>query len=391
MYMEMTLPRKIIGGEGALGYLKTLKGKKAFIVMSGSFARSNPDSASMVGKYLDEAGFTYDIIYSQGQEPTLDYVKESVKQLQEFAPDNIIAVGGGSTLDAAKIMNIFYECPDISDEALFNRFNLPPMLGKANVIAIPTTSGTGSEVTPYNVVFIKTDNPDIPYIKTTVADYQTIPDVVILDPTFTESMSPDVTSNTGMDALVHAIEAYISKKPKNILSDVHALEAIKTIFEYLPRAYANGNDIEARAKMQYAATMAGIAIANRGTGLAHGAGQQLGPVFGITHGLSVSIVLVPVLRFNYDACTREYLEIAHHLGISEPTDNSTIEKLFDKINNLIKSINFPIMIQQIGIDKEDYLKKMDIMAKNALQNGATLTNPKMPTIEDVKDIFLSIC
>lgn len=389
-FVQTVLPKEVVSGSGSLAYLKELKGSKAALVMSGSFVKSNPELVAQIKTYIEAAGLKYEIIYSQGQEPSLDYVKESAKVLQSFAPDYIIAIGGGSTLDAAKIMKVLYEFPDITDKELFTRFALPQMQGKVKLIAVPTTSGTGSEVTPYNVVYINTDNPEVPVIKSTVADYQTLPDVVLLEPAVTVSMPPSVTANTGMDALVHAIEAFISKKPKNAFSDMYALEAIRTIMEYLPKAYNDGSDLEARSKMQHAATMAGIAIANRGTGLAHGTGQQLGPVFGVRHGLSVSIVLEPVLKYNYDACKQEYLQIANFIGINEDSDEKSIETLLAKIKELMKKIDFPSIIQQIGIDQADYMKKLDILAQNALLNGATLTNPKLPTLEDAKQIFLSI-
>jgi len=345
----------------------------------------------LVKRYLKEAGITWHIIYSQGQEPTLKYVKESAKKVQEFLPDTIVAIGGGSTIDAAKTMEVFYEHPDISDNDLFKRFHLPPIRNKIKTfIAIPTTSGTGSEVTPYNVVLVKTDIPEVPLIKNSVVDYQTIPDVIILDPVFTVSMPLAITASTGMDALVHAIEAYISKKPKNVFSDLYALEAIKFIFEYLPKAYRDGKNLIARAKMQYAATMAGIAIAHRGTGLAHGTGQQLA-VFGIRHGLSVSIVLQPVLKYNMPIRKKEYLEIANYIGINEDTKEKTIEKFLEKLSELMKSINFPSTIQDIRIEKEEYLKNLDLMSKNALENGATSTNPRIPTVGEIKEIFLSLC
>ncbi len=204
-------------------------------------------------------------------------------------------------------------------------------------------------------------------------------------------MPPSISASTGMDALVHAIEAYISKKPGSVFTNEYALKAIKLIFEYLPRAYKDSNDIEARTKMQEAATMAGIAIANKGTGLAHGTGQQLGPVFNVRHGLSVSIVLEAVMRFNYDECINEYLEISRYLGIDEGEKVRTIQKLFHTIKKLMDKIDFPTKIQDLGINKEDYISKIDFMAENALKNGATLTNPKRPTLEDAKKVFLSIC
>ena len=390
--IETILPKRIVSGENSLTYLKNLKGKRASVIISGTFTRVSSGVVDLVKKYLKDAGIIWHIIYSQGQEPTLEYVKKSAKKVQEFLPDTIVAIGGGSTIDAAKIMEVFYEYPDISDNDLFKRFNLPPIRNKIKTfVAIPTTSGTGSEVTPYNVVLVKTDNPEVPLIKNSIVDYQTIPDVIILDPVFTVSMPAAITASTGMDALVHAIEAYISKKPKNIFSDLYALEAIKLIFKYLPKAYKDGKNLISRAKMQYAATMAGIAIAHRGTGLAHGTGQQLGPVFGVRHGLSVSIVLQPVLKYNELVRKKEYLEIANYIGINEKTEEKTIKKFLEKLKELMKSIDFPSTIQDIGIEKEKYLKNLDLMAKNAMENGATSTNPRIPTIEEIKEIFLSLC
>ncbi len=392
MTVETILPKRIVSGENSLTYLKSLKGKRASLIISGTFARVNSGVVDLVKKYFKEAGITWHIIYSQGQEPTLEYVKESAKKIQQFLPDTMVAIGGGSTMDSAKIMEVLYEYPDISDDDLFKRFNLPSIRNKIKTfVAIPTTSGTGSEATPYNVVLVKTDNPDVPLIKNSVVDYQTIPDVIILDPVFTVSMPAAITASTGMDALVHAIEAYISKKPKNIFSDLYALEAIKLIFDYLPKAYREGKDLMARANMQYAATMAGIAIAQRGTGLAHGTGQQLGPFFGIRHGLSVSIVLQPVLKYNMPVRKKEYLEIAHYIGISEENEEKTIKRFLKKLSELMKSIDFPSTIQDIGIEKEEYLKNLDMMSKNAMENGATFTNPRTPTIEEIKEIFLSLC
>ena len=392
MTVETTFPKKIVSGENSLTYLKNLKGKRASLVISGTFARTNPAAVDLVEKILKEIGIAWHIIYSQGQEPTLEYVKESAQKVQEFLPDTIVTIGGGSTIDAAKIMEVLYEYPDISDEDLFKRFNLPSIRNKIKTfIAIQTTSGTGAEVTPFNIVSVKTDNPDIPLIKTAVADYQTIPDVIILDPIFTISMPPAITAATGMDALVHAIEAYISNKPKNVFSDLYALEAIKIVFEYLPKAYKDGKNLIARAKMQYAATMAGIAIANRGTGLAHGIGQQLGPVLGIRHGISVSIVLQAVLEYNEPLRKKEYLKIANHIGITKKNEEETIKIFLEKLKELMESINFPSTIQDIGIEKVAYLKNLDQMAKNAKVNGPTLTNPRVPTIEEIKKIFLTLC
>lgn len=390
MYMEMTSPRKLVSGAGALEHVKTLKGERAFIVMSGAFAKRNPTVAATLESYLKEAGFAVTKIFSEGREPTLDYVRESAKIMEQFAPDHIFAVGGGSTLDAAKIMKVIYEFPDISDEALFRRFNLPSLERKASMVAIPTTSGTGSEVTPFNMVFVKTGNAEVPYIKNSVADYQTIPDVVILDPAFTISMSPEVTANTGLDALVHAIEAYTSKKPKNIFSDLYTLEAIRTIVENLPIVYKDGANVEARAKLQYASMMAGIAIANRGTGLAHGIGNPLG-AFGVAHGVAVALVLDAVMKFNFAFCRDGYREIAVCLGVAPGTDEAMFQALMDKIAGLKQAIAFPAKITAFGISGEAYRTKIDFLAQDAVGAGSTLVNPRTPTVDDIKQILTSIC
>ena len=392
MVIETIFPKRIVSGKDSLTYLKSLKGKRASIIIDGTFAKVNPGVMELVKKYLKEVDITWHVIYSQGQEPTLEHVKKSAKKVQKFLPDTMLAIGGGSTIDTAKITEVLYEYPDISDDDLFKRFALPPIRNKIKkFIAIPTTSGAGSEATPYSIVLVKTNNPDVPLIKNSIVDYQTIPDVVILDPIFTASMPMGITASTGMDALVHAIEAYISKKPKNNFSDLYALKAIKLVFEYLPKAYKEGNNFIARAKMQHAAIMAGIAIAHRGTGLAHGIGQQLGPIFGVKHGLSVSIVLQPVLKYNKPVRKKEYFEIANYIGINEETEEKTIGKFLEKLKELMESINFPSTIQDIGIEKEAYLKNLDLMAKNAMENGATSTNPRVPTIEEIKEIFLSLC
>lgn len=390
MSFETNFSPKVIAGAGALQGLKSLKGKRAFILMSGSFAKSNFAVSSSIEDYLKEAGFEVMTLQSQGREPTLDYVRESATLMQEFAPDTIVAVGGGSTIDSAKIMRVLYECPDITDEALFKRFNLPVVERKAKLVAIPTTSGTGAEVTPFNMVFVKTGNPELPLSKNAVADYQTMPEMVILDPALTAGLSPEITANTGLDALVHAIEAYSSNKPKNIFSDVYTLEAIKTIVEYLPAAYKNGDDLEARGKMQYAATMAGIAIASRGTGLAHGMGNPLGAL-GIPHGAAVAIVLAAVMNFNHSACTGAYMDIAHCLGIGAGSDDQVFSQLIDKISALIKEVGFPEKITAFGVSKEEYMRKIDSMAKEALVAGATQVNPRVPSFGDIKQILTSIC
>jgi alcohol dehydrogenase class IV len=367
-----------------------VQSKRTIIVISGSFRQKNPEVWETVVEILTKNGTTFRELLGPGREPTLTYCKEAAKAMIDFQPDLILAIGGGSTLDAAKVMEIYYEHPDITDEAIKARFSLPKIRTKARHIAVPTTSGTGSEVSPFNVVYVPSDNPAMPQIKIGIADYQTIPDTVLLDPSFTFSASPDITASTGMDAFTHAIESYASSKPANPFTDLHALEAMKLIFEWLLVAYNEPYNVEARSQMQIAATMAGLSIASRGTGLAHGIGQQLGPLFNVPHGLSVSIVLESVMRFNAKVALKRYADIARYVGLGEASDEKSFEKLITKVVTLLEALKIPKKLDDLKIDKNIYLSKMDILVKNALENGGTKFNPCVPNALEVENIFMSL-
>jgi acetaldehyde dehydrogenase/alcohol dehydrogenase len=380
-------PQTIVCGEDSIRYLETVPAKRATIVLSDSFRKGNPEVWAVIKEILAQNGTAFQEISGPGREPTLAYCKEAACAINQFSPDLIIAVGGGSTLDAAKVMEIYYEHPDITDEAIQNRFSLPKIRTKARHIAIPTTSGTGSEVSPFNVVYVDTGNPVMPQIKVGIADYQTIPNVVLLDPSFTFSAPQNVTASTGMDAFVHAIESYTSAKPANPFTDLHALEAMKLILEWLPVAYKEPRNVAARSHMQIAATMAGLSIASRGTGLAHGVGQQLGPLFGVSHGLSVSVVLEPVMRFNAPAVLSRYAEIARYVGLGGDNDEKSFENLIAKVTELMNDMKIPKKLAELKISEEEYLSKMDVLVHNALENGGTKFNPRVPNAAEVESDF----
>jgi alcohol dehydrogenase class IV len=390
MLFESYWPRKIICGENALSYLSTLKVKRAAVIVSGSFRKHNPENWERLIQILDEKNIRWREFQSQGQEPTLDFCKKTGLEMRDFAPDAIIAIGGGSTLDAAKAMEIYYEHPDISDTAIAARFALPKIRTKVQHISIPTTSGTGSEVSPFSVVSVKTGNAEIPYTKMAIADYQTIPDLVLLDPSLTASMSSSVTAATGMDAFVHAMESFSSIKPPNAFTDIMALESIKLIFKWLPIAIQEPQNMQARSQMQIASTLAGMSLSSWGTGLAHGAGHQLGPAFHLPHGVAVSIILKPVMQLNASKRLIEYAQIAHFCGTEAKTDSQAFEELLTKIDILLADIKFPRTIGDLGISREDFVQKMDLLIPPSLENSTTKANPIIPDAAQMRDIFMTL-
>ncbi|MDR1620909.1 MAG: iron-containing alcohol dehydrogenase [Synergistaceae bacterium] len=390
MLFESHWPRKIVCGENALSSLSILKIKRAAIVVSGSFRKHNLENWERLIQILDEKAILWREFQSQGREPTLDFCKKIGLKMCDFAPDAIISIGGGSTLDAAKAMEIYYEHPDISDTAIAARFALPKIRTKAQHISIPTTSGTGSEVSPFSVVSVETGNAEIPYTKMAIADYQTIPDLVLLDPSLTASMPPSVTAATGMDAFVHAVESFSSLKPQNPFTDIMALESIKLIFKWLPIAIQEPENMQARSQMQIASTLAGMSLSSRGAGLAHGAGHQIGPAFHLPHGVAVSIILKPVMKLNASTRLKEYAQIAYFCGIEAKTDSQAFEALLTKIDMLLDIIKFPRTIGDLGISCENFMLKMDFLIPTSLENSATKANPVIPDAAQMKDIFMTL-
>ncbi len=389
----------------ALEELKYVLNKKKVFIVTDKFLFENGYTKVVTDK-LNELGIEHTTFSNVAPDPNLSSAREGAKLMSEFNPDCIIALGGGSAMDAAKIMWVLYEHPEADFMDMAMRFmdirkrvyTFPKMGEKAYFIAVPTSSGTGSEVTPFAVI---TD--DETGIKYPLADYELMPKMAIVDSDLMMNAPKGLTSSSGIDALVHSIEAYVSIMATEF-SDSLALQAIKLIFEYLPRAYENGaNDPEAREKMAHAATIAGMAFANAFLGICHSMGHKLGAFHHLPHGATVALVLNQVMRFNsveaptkmgtfpqYDHpnALRRYGEIAEFLGIDGKDDNEKLEKLLDKIDELKDKIGVKHAIKDYGISEEDFMKTLDEMSEQAFDDQCTGANPRYPLISEIKDLYL---
>jgi len=391
----------------ALEELKYVMDKKRVFIVTDTFLYENGYTKVVTDK-LDELGIEHTIFSNVAPDPSLGCAKEGAKLMTDFKPDCIIAIGGGSAMDAAKIMWVLYEHPEVDFLDMAMRFmdirkrvyDFPKMGEKAYFIAVPTSAGTGSEVTPFAVITDEATN-----IKYPLADYELLPKMAIVDADMMMNAPKGLTSASGIDALVHSIEAYVSMMATEF-TDGLALEAIKTIFEYLPRAYENGaNDPEAREKMAHAATLAGMAFANAFLGICHSMGHKLGAFHHLPHGVTVSLVLNEVMKFNaeevptkmgtfpqYDHphTLRRYAQIAESLGIEGKDDTDKLNKLLAKIDELKDKIGIKHTIKDYGIKEEDFLKTLDEMSEQAFDDQCTGANPRYPLISEIKDIYLKV-
>ncbi len=389
----------------ALEELKNVMGKKRVFIVTDTFLYKNGYTKVITDK-LDEMGIVHETFFDVAPDPTLACAKEGAQLIDAFKPDCIIAVGGGSAMDAAKIMWVMYEHPEIDFLDMAMRFmdirkrvyTFPKMGEKAYFIAVPTSAGTGSEVTPFAVITDETTGQKYP-----LADYELLPKMAIVDANLMMNAPKGLTSASGVDALVHSIEAYASMMATEF-TDGLALEAIKIIFEYLPRAYENGaNDPEAREKMANAATMAGMAFANAFLGICHSMGHKLGAYHHLPHGVTVALVLDNVMRFNsaevpnkmgtfpqYDHphTLRRYAEIAEALNIGGENDYEKMENLIRKIDELKDRIGIKRTIKDYGIDEQTFLATLDEMSEKAFDDQCTGANPRYPLISEIKDIYL---
>ena len=391
----------------ALEELKNVMGKKRVFIVTDTFLYENGYTKVVTDK-LDEMGIVHETFFDVAPDPTLACAREGAKLIDAFKPDCIIAVGGGSAMDAAKIMWVMYEHPEIDFLDMAMRFmdirkrvyTFPKMGEKAYFIAVPTSAGTGSEVTPFAVITDETTGQKYP-----LADYELLPKMAIVDVNLMMNAPKGLTSASGVDALVHSIEAYASMMATEF-TDGLALEAIKIIFEYLPRAYENGaNDPEAREKMANAATMAGMAFANAFLGICHSMGHKLGAYHHLPHGVTVALVLDEVMRFNskevpnkmgtfpqYDHphTLRRYAEIAEALNIGGETDEEKLNNLINKIDELKEKIGIKKTIKEYGIDEQTFLATLDEMSEKAFDDQCTGANPRYPLISEIKDIYLKV-
>lgn len=400
------VPEKIYFKYGSLPMaLKELEGRKrAFIMTDAPLYKLG--YTDRVTEELDAIGIDYQLFAEVEPDPTISTVRKAVKQMNSFQPDIIIALGGGSPMDAAKIAWLLYEHPEAEFKELSMTFmdirkriyKFPELGKKAYFVAIPTTSGTGSEVTPFAVV---TD--DKTGIKYPISDYELTPDMAIIDPELVLTMPAHLTAYSGIDALVHAIEAYVS-----VLSNEYtrglALEAIRLVFKYLPSSYKNGSkDRKAKEKMHYAATTAGMAFANAFLGICHSMAHKLGSTFDIPHGLANALLINPVIRYNatdipvkqtafpqykYPLAKTNYAKIADHLGLGGETEDEKVELLIQAIEELKEEVDIPTSIKAVGIPEDAFYKKLDEMAELAFDDQCTGTNPRYPLINELKELYI---
>lgn len=396
------VPKEIYFEAGSLKYLDGLDAKKAFIVTDRSM-----DELGYVKKiigHLEKANISINVFLDVEPDPSFETVMNGAEEMRRFNPDVIIALGGGSSMDAAKGMWLFYEHPDVNIEELKLRFmdiikrtsKYPKMGLKAKLIAIPTTSGTGSEVTSFAVITDKKNK-----IKYPLADYELTPNVAIIDPELVMTVPKTVTADTGLDVLTHAIEAYVSVMASDY-TDALALGAIEIVFKYLKRAYDNGNDTEAREKMHNASCMAGMAFTNAFLGVNHSIAHKLGSTFNIPHGRANAIILPYVIEYNgvanpskynnfpkYDhyIAHEKYQRIAKHLGLNSSTPEEGVTSLIEAVRNLMRDVNMPTSLCKCGISEYDFESKLDLVADEAFEDQCTTANPRQPMVEEIKEIL----
>lgn len=369
---RFTLPRDLYHGKGALEALKTLKGKKAIVVVGGG-SMKRFGFLDKVVSYLKEAGMEVQLFEGVEPDPSVDTVMKGAAAMTEFGPDWIVSIGGGSPIDAAKAMWAFYEYPNVTFEDLCIPFNFPTLRTKAKFCAIPSTSGTATEVTAFSVI---TDYKK--GIKYPLADFNITPDVAIVDPELAETMPKKLTAHTGMDAMTHAIEAYVSTLHCEY-TDPLALHAIELISEYLIPSY-NG-DMNARAKMHDAQCLAGMAFSNALLGIVHSMAHKTGAAFStghIPHGCANAIYLPYVIKYNAKdkVAASRYAEIARRMGLPGTSEKALINSLCAKIDEFNAKMNIPKTLKEFGINEEEFKEKLDKIAELAVGDACTGSNPR---------------
>ena len=402
------VPEKLYFKYGALAVglkdLKDLNKKKAFIVTDKVLDELG--YTKNITKILDEIGIDYRIFSEVAPDPTLAIAKKGAELMRVYEPDTIIALGGGSPMDAAKIMWVLYEHPEVAFEDLAMTFmdirkriyKFPTMGEKAMMVSIPTSAGTGSEVTPFAVITDETTGTKYP-----LADYELTPDMAIVDAELMMNMPKGLTAASGIDALTHALEAYVSVMASEYTNGL-ALEAIRLIFKYLPKAYNEGTtNIKAREKMAHASSIAGMAFANAFLGVCHSMAHKLGATHHVPHGVANGILIDHVIRYNatdvptkqtafsqykYPQAKAKYARIADYLGLGGNTEDEKVENLIQAIRELREKINLPHTIEEAGIKKDDFERTVDRMSIEAFDDQCTGANPRYPLVGEIKDMYM---
>ena len=381
---RFTLPRDLYYGENALEILGTLNGKRAMIVLGGgSMKRLGFLDKAM--SYLKDAGIQVQLFENVEPDPSVETVLKGAAAMRAFEPDWIISMGGGSAIDAAKAMWAFYEYPETTFDQLIIPFNFPTLRQKAKFVAIPSTSGTATEVTAFSVI---TDYEK--GVKYPLADYNITPDIAVLDPALAETMPPELTAHTGMDALTHAIEAYVSTL-SSPFTDPLALKAIAMVFEYLPASYKG--DVNAREQMHYAQCMAGMAFSNALLGIVHSMAHKTGAAFTtghVPHGCANAIYLPYVIAFNQKNAEGRYAEIARFIGLTGKDDADLVKQLRDKIDSYNAMLNIPKTLKEFGVEEGEFKEKLASIAQLAIGDACTGSNPRSITPAEMEKLFTCI-
>lgn len=371
--MSFSIPRTIYYGEGSLDKLAQLQGKKAAIVTGGSSMKRFGflDQAEAL---LKKAGIDSILIDGVEPNPSVETVQRGAKAMLEFSPDWIVAIGGGSALDAAKVMWCFYEHPELAFEDIIQPGSMPSLRNKAKFIAIPSTSGTASEITAFSVI---TDTKN--HIKYPIVAADMVPDIAILDPSLPMTMPKHITANTGMDVMCHAVEA-LASTASNAFTDPYAIQAIKMVLEYLPVAYHEPKNLPAREAMHEASALAGMAFTNASLGLVHSMAHKIGGEFGVTHGLANAILLPYVIAYNRKF-TDKYSYAEKILGVAD---------LCEAIKEMNKKMDIPSCFRdcsEVDFNEKKFKEVLQRMSQNAFLDPCTLTNPGTPSASDVQMLY----
>lgn len=378
---RFTIPRDLYFGENAVDYLKEAKGSKAFIVI-GSERLIKDGTVPKVQANLKEANIETKVFVGVENDPSVATVRKGVEMMNEFNPDLIIGIGGGSPIDAAKAMWIFYEYPEFTFEEAAKPFNLPELRQKAKFIAIPTTSGTATEVTSFSVI---TDNET--GVKYPIADYNITPDIAIVDTGLVQTMPKNLVANTGMDALTHAFEAYVSKA-RNPITDALAMKSIEMIVENLYNSFEGEN--QARKDMHIAQNLAGMAFSNAILGIVHSMAHKTGKIFNIPHGLANAIYLPAAIQFNAKTAKSSYADIARRLGLEGNNEDELVNSLVSLVKDLRTKMGMDKSLKEFGISEEMFRENLESISETSVADPCTGTNPREISVEEMKKLFEAV-
>ena len=399
------IPEKIYFEAGSIAYLEKMPDiERAFIVTDPGMVKFGYVDKILYHIRKREKHVHCEIFSDVESDPSFDTVNKGLELMNNFKPDVIIALGGGSAIDAAKGMWLFYEHPDADPEGLKLKFmdirkrtyKFPKLGSKAKMVAIPTTSGTGSEVTSFSVLTDKERNKKYP-----LADYELTPDVAIVDPDLVMSLPKSITADTGMDVLTHAIESYVSNMASDY-TDGLAEKAVELVIKYLVQAYEHGDDKNARERMHNASTIAGMAFTNAFLGVNHSLAHKIGAEFHLPHGRINAVLLPYVIRYNsskpskfvsfpkyeYFIADQKYAELAKKVGLKADTVEEGINSLISKVQELNEKLNIPKSFKEAGIDEKEFMDKLDLLADRAFEDQCTTANPRVPMVEEMKQILI---